>query len=947
MTDDVPQSYVQPDSRIGLITDMFQTPLETGKSAKNCLSLPKGDRRVTPMMAQYLEIKAANPDCLLFYRMGDFFELFFDDAEIASRALGIMLTKRGRHEGLDIPMCGVPIERADDYLQKLIVLGHRVAICEQMEEASEAKKRGAKSVVQRKVIRLITPGTVVEENLVAAHQAHFLAAVVKNPKGTGLDFGLALVDLSSGIFQAARLSQHELALELAKQQPKELVVPPSLIDEGFLKTIIEQQDIFATRFEHPMRSAEDAHRHLREFYAITTLAAFGDFHALEFIAASFLLSYVERTQIAQKPVLRPLAKTSAGRSMAIDPATRANLELTKTLKGDFQGSVLETIRTTVTSAGDRLLASDFAAPLLERTHIESRLDAVAYFHARDALRHSLQKLLKSCPDCERALARLALKRGGPRDLLAIAKAVAVCQDLLHQLTGQADKNPLHEGAANAILLDIHNALQSCPKALGAHITAALNDEVPGHTRDGNFIRHGYDQKLDEARALRDQSQDIIAGLQQEYNLELSQSGIKHIRIKFNNFIGYYFELPKVQGERLLSLSLSGRFIHRQTMSDAMRFSTPRLMELEAKITKAAQEAFALEQAIFETLGGLCQTHARDLHALMDGVARLDVCVALAELAHLAHLSRPIIHEDATFRIVGGRHMVVERTLRKRGEHFIGNDCCLSFGDGQEGLLNLVTGPNMAGKSTYLRQNALIVILAQMGSFVPADEAHIGIVDQLFSRVGASDDLARGRSTFMVEMVETAAILNQAKAKSLVIVDEIGRGTATYDGLSIAWATLEHLHDRLTCRTLFATHYHELTQLAPQLSRLRNLTLEVKEWNGGIVFLHKIIEGCARKSYGIEVARLAGLPASVIARAKAILADLEISHMDKNYDDLFAASRARLTAKSPLHDARTLEALSHKNDARDEALARIQALSLDELRPIEAMNVLYEIKRLLS
>ena len=923
----------QTDSKISLLTDLFQSPITTQHKAAQELAKAKQLGRITPMMAQYLEIKAANPDCLLFYRMGDFFELFFDDAEIASRALGIMLTKRGKHEGLDIPMCGVPVERSDDYLQKLIALGHRVAVCEQMEEASEAKKRGAKSVVKRDVTRLITPGTVVEDNLLEPGQSNFLVALVNVSSAQAPEFGLAAVELSTGLFQVETLQQEGLSTELARLQPKEILVNDNMREHASVKQIFQNTAFHVTNFNRPQLGALEASQHLCAFYHINTLMAFGEFSNAEVMAASFLLSYLERTQLAQKPLLRPLTRIYNQNFMQIDAATRANLELTRTQSGEYKGSVLETIARTQTSSGARLLAQDFSAPLLHLPTLNARLDAVGYFVNAPDLRRNLHEVLKQFPDCERALARLALNRAGPRDVFAIAKSLSLIQSLSESLAQTI--------IPAQVLREILETFEQAPIPLQQTITAALTDELPLLIRDGGFVRQGYDIALDDARMLRDQTREFIAKLQQKYSADLSVLGIKQVRIKFNNFIGYYLELPQIQGDKLLQAPWLETYIHRQTMSDAMRFSTSELVELERKISNATHEALQLELKIFETLRQLCLEQATTLHRLVDCVARLDVCVSLAELASQQNYVRPKLYDDITFEIKNGRHLVVEHALQKQGQKFISNDCTLSAENELHGLIIVMTGPNMAGKSTFLRQNALIAILAQIGSFVPADEAHIGLVDQLFSRVGASDDLARGRSTFMVEMVETAAILNQARNKALVIVDEIGRGTATYDGLSIAWAVMEYLHNVCCCRALFATHYHELTKLSADLPRVRNLTLQITEWQGEIVFLHKVASGSAKKSYGIDVAKLAGLPSDVIRRARDILVSLE---EDKTQGDMVDVHSPVSYKSEPVSRENIKPEGMPKPDVLQQ---KLMSLSVDDLTPKSALDLLYELKSLVQ
>jgi DNA mismatch repair protein MutS len=887
--------------------------------------LAKEAVRLTPMMAQYFEIKAANPDCLLFYRMGDFYELFFQDAEIASRALGIVLTKRGKHEGEDIRMCGVPIERADDYLQRLIALGHRVAVCEQLEDPAEAKKRGAKSVVRRDVVRLVTPGTITEDRLLEPGRANVLVAVQRVRGGeTRVLFGVAALDISTGAFSLSEIDEPGVSVEIARIEPSEILVPQILLDDPSLARLFSETGIPITPIGRNMSDGALAERRVCDFYGVETLDGFGALTRAEIGAAAIALAYVARTQIDARPSLSPPLRRVRGATMEIDASTRANLELTRTLSGDRAGSLLATIDLTVTSAGARQLAERMASPLTKPADIAERLDAVGYFVEKAPLRAELRTILRAAPDFIRALSRLSLDRGGPRDLAAVRGGLHVARLVAGKLANDL--------TAQGVLVEACGRLAAADGALEDELAANLNDELPLNKRDGGFLRAGASASLDEARALRDESRRVIAELQGKY-CELAET--RQLKIKHNNFLGFYIETVQAQGERLLRAPLSATFIHRQTMAGAMRFSTNELAELEAKIASAADRALALELAGFERLRAACLAQMEAIRGLGLALAEIDVVCALAELAVVCDWTRPIVDDSLSFLIEGGRHPVVEAALRVRGEPFVANDCDLSGEAMDGGRIALITGPNMAGKSTYLRQNALIATLAQMGSFVPARRAHIGIVDRLFSRVGAADDLARGRSTFMVEMVETAAILNQASARSLVILDEIGRGTATFDGLSIAFATIEHLNAANRSRTLFATHFHELTRLSKTLPRLFNLTMRVTEWKNSLVFLHEVAPGSADRSYGVQVAKLAGLPASVIARAKVILGELEATN--RSGEILRSIDELPLFAAAPKPPAPVKE-----SDALRERLASIDP---DELSPREALAALYLLKKL--
>jgi DNA mismatch repair protein MutS len=879
--------------------------------------------RVTPMMEQYVEIKTANPDCLLFYRMGDFYEMFFDDAEIASRALGIVLTKRGKHLGRDIPMCGVPIERADDYLHKLIALGHRVAVCEQLEDPAEARKRGNKSVVRRDVIRLVTPGTLTEDSLLDAKRNNYLLAIARAraSSGEGSRFGLASLDISTGEFRITECDGLSLAAEISRLEPSEILVSDALYGDPELTPLLRSLPA-VTPLARDVFDGATAERRLASYFAVATTEAFGTLTRLEVTAAAACITYVERTQLGKRPPLSPPQREAQGATMAIDAATRANLELMRTLSGDQRGSMLVTIDRTATAAGFRLLAQRLASPLTDPAAIAARLDAIETLCADNILRNDIRARLAVAPDIARALARLAVGRGSPRDLAAIRDGLSAAMALSQRLQDLA--------AAPAEISDAAAALKKPDAPLAPTVAAALADELPAFKRDGGFIREGYDAALDEVRGLRDESRRVVAALQARY---ADETQIRALKIRHNNVLGYFVEITAQHGDKLMGAPWNTTFIHRQTLAGQVRFTTTELAELEQRIASAAERALGLELDIFERLLSSVMASADDIKNAARALAVLDVAAGLATLAMERNYIRPVVDESLQFHVVGGRHPVVEQAL---DGPFIANDCNLSPPHHEHaGRIHVVTGPNMAGKSTYLRQNALIAILAQIGSFVPAQRAHIGVVDRLFSRVGAADDLARGRSTFMVEMVETAAILNQATARSLVILDEIGRGTSTYDGLSIAWATIEHLHETNRCRTLFATHFHELTALASRLPRLVNVTVRVKEWQGDVIFLHEVMPGAADRSYGIQVAKLAGLPGAVIERAKIILAELEAedrtSHARRLIDDL------------PLFAAARPVTLTGMDEASSAVIAAIAALNPDEMSPREAIETLYALK----
>ncbi len=881
------------------------------------------DADTTPMMAQYLEIKRQHEGTLLFYRMGDFYEMFFADAARASAILGIALTKRGRHQGDDIPMCGVPVHAAEQYLQKLIRAGERVAICEQMEDPAEAKKRGAKSVVRRDVIRLVTPGTLTEDALLDAGSRNHLACLAV--LGTG-DMALSWTDISSGSFTVTTTSPNRLAADLARVAPAELLLADKLLDDAVLAPLVKASAIPLSPQPQSRFDSQNAEQRLKSHFGLQTLDALGSFSRADHSALGALLDYLSLTQVGQLPYLRAPTKEEANAGLIIDPATRANLELSRTLSGEKKGSLLSVITRTVTSPGARLLADHLARPLADPVLINDRLDAVAFFHGESLFADDLHGALRKVPDMERALARLTGNRGGPRDLAALRDGLAAAMAIAATLKA-------HDGlvAMPAAIVDVTEALSTAPQELITKFSNGLAAELPQLARDGGFIAAGFHAELDEARALRDETRRVIAALQARY---AEMSGVRALKIKHNNVLGYFIEVTAQQAEMLKGNDAEKHFIHRQTIASAVRFTTTELADLEQKIAQAGAQALAIELDLFKTFLDSVIAKVAVISTVAEALAKLDVALGLARLAREQRYVRPHVDDSLAFSITDGRHPVVEVALANEGAStFRTNSSNL---DGGAKHLWLLTGPNMAGKSTFLRQNALICVLAQIGSFVPASAAHIGVANRIFSRVGAADDLARGRSTFMVEMVETAAILNQATERSLVILDEIGRGTATFDGLSIAWATLEHLHDVNHARGLFATHYHELTALGARLHGLHCAAMKVREWKGEIIFLHEVGEGSADRSYGIQVARLAGLPPAVIARASAVLARLEKSRDGKTgqavIDDL------------PLFAATAHQPVIAEPDGLRELLA---STDVDTLSPRAALDLVYELARLHS
>ncbi|SEM50392.1 DNA mismatch repair protein MutS [Gemmobacter aquatilis] len=876
------------------------------------------EETVTPMMAQYLEIKAQYADAILFYRMGDFYEMFFADAVAASEALDIALTKRGKHLGEDIAMCGVPVVAAEGHLLALIRKGFRVAIAEQMEDPAEAKKRGSKSVVRRDVVRLVTPGTLTEDSLLEARRHNYLCAFAEvRDEGA-----LAWTDISTGELRVMPCPRPRLSPELARLAPREVLVSETA--EAELDGLIRDLGAAITSLSRASFDSAGAEKRLCALWQVGTLEAFGSFGRAELAAMGALVDYLELTQRGKLPLLRPPLREALGGAMQIDAATRRNLEITAALSGGRAGSLLDAVDRTATAGGARLLERRLAAPSRDLSVIAARLDAVDLLVDRARLRDDLREALRRVPDMDRALSRLALDRGGPRDLAAIRSG-------LSQAALIAD---LMSGLEPGLLTDAALGLRGHDQII-SYLYQSLVEEPPLLARDGGFIAAGFDAELDATRRLRDEGRGVIAAMQADY---ISQTGIQSLKIKHNNVLGYFIETTSTHAERMLAPPLNETFIHRQTTANQVRFTTVPLSEIETKILNAGNHALELEKRHFADLRAAVLAEAGRIGVAAQGLAELDVAAGFADLAVAEDWARPHVDASHAFHVEQGRHPVVERALRRQGAGpFVANDCALT--DERTPAIWLLTGPNMAGKSTFLRQNALIALLAQAGAFVPARAAHIGLVSQLFSRVGASDDLARGRSTFMVEMVETAAILNQADDRALVILDEIGRGTATYDGLSIAWATLEHLHDANRCRALFATHYHEMTALAGKLPGVENATVTVKEWEGEVIFLHEVKKGAADRSYGVQVARLAGLPPAVIDRAKVVLEALE------------AGERQGTRQKALIDDLplfRAAPPAPSKVVTKPSAVeARLRDIQPDELTPMQALKLIYEMKQALA
>jgi DNA mismatch repair protein MutS len=882
----------------------------------------------SPVMAQFFDAKARQPDALIFFRMGDFYEMFFEDAVKAAAAIGIAQTYRGTHAGAPIPMAGVPVHAAEAYLAKLIRAGFKVAVCEQMEDPAEARKRGSKSVVRRELVRVVTPGTLTEDGLLEARGANRLAAVAIRAGQAAV----ASVELSTGEVECFALGKEALASALAALAPSEILVPDRLFAEPGLSAALKSAGGLVQPMAQALAEPSASEARLKRLYGVETLDGFGTLTGAEVAALGLIAAHLETTQGGRMPALSAPRRAGESDVMAIDPATRASLEIERAqvsagAGGGRDGSLLSAIDRTVTAPGARLLAARLARPLMSPEAIDARLDAIDWLLARRTLRQKLRASLKGAGDMARSLSRLALGRGGPRDLAVLQGGLAIGETVAALIAEAREPlaPPAEEIEAAAL------ALVPAPElaAFGSALAAGLDVDLPLLARDGGFVGAGVRPELDEARGLQGDSRQVVATLEARLQLE---TGVP-LKVRHNAVLGYFLEIGAAKAEPLLRPPLSAQFIHRQTMANQVRFTTVELADLDSKIARAADRALAMELEIFEAWRAEAQSLARPIQAAAEALAVLDVAAGLAEWAEETGASRPRVDRSLVFDAQAARHPVVEAAVKRAGDPFTPNDCRLDAAGEAGARLSIVTGPNMAGKSTFLRQNALLAILAQAGCFVPAASLRLGVVDRLFSRVGAGDDLARGRSTFMAEMVETAAILTQATPRSFVILDEIGRGTATYDGLAIAWACAEALHDTNRCRALFATHYHELATLEERLAHVSNLSLKAKEWNGDLVFLHEAGPGPADRSYGVQVAKLAGVPPAVVARARQVLDRLEneaAAQYDLSELPLFAA--VAQSAGPAYRGPSPLEA----------ALAQ---LDLDGMSPREAMEALYRLKGL--
>lgn len=863
-------------------------------------------------MAQWFALKDQEPEALLFFRMGDFYELFFADAQAAAHALDIALTTRGSHAGDPIPMCGVPVSAAPAYLARLIRRGFRVAVAEQ----TQAPQKGQKGPLPRAIVRVVSPGTLTEDELLEAGRANLLFAVAPPPaRGQSHMLGAAWIDISTGAFETATTSQEALPELLARLDPTEILSIPDLLPPEHAQRLAPVPSI---------PSLDSARTHIARAFNVAQIEALGDFAPEHIIACAMVLGYVQRSQAGALPrISRPSLQGLDG-VLGIDPATRHSLDILRTRDGETKYSLLGTVSRTTTAAGARLLAEWLSSPLTDADAITARQQAWLWLNEQSGLNDGLATILRRTPDVARALGRLSAQRGQPRDLAALRDALIAADNTTALL------QPLCRDATPHHIRSLFAALYGRAEGLLARLQAALAEELPARLDDGGVIAKGYDEELDHHRSLRDNSRRVIAGMQGDLS---ARFGINSLKIKHHAQLGYVIEVPAAHGTKLRD---NPELSFRQGTASLARFTTEDLATLDQAILEAADKASRRERALFD---GLC-TQALETPALEDvaqALATLDVLRACALLAQGGNWCCPQITNGTDFTLTACRHPVVEAALAESGSadaRFIPNNCSLE----PDRRVMLLTGPNMAGKSTFLRQTALAVILAQAGLPIPAKSATIGVVDRLFSRVGGADDLARGRSTFMVEMTEAAAILNQAGPRSLVVVDEIGRGTSTLDGLAIAWATLEALHGHLGARTIFATHFHELNALTDALPRLQACTMAVREWRDKVVFQHEVRPGAARKSWGLHVARLAGVPSTVIDRASRLLSTLEQQH---------AQSRPTLPLFDTLLTDPTDDETPASPSAPDTLRETLNTLNPDSMSPRDALSALYALKELVT
>ncbi len=855
----------------------------------------------TPMMSQYLASKAECQDCLLLFRLGDFYELFFEDAKKASSILNIVLTHRGKMDGDDIPMCGIPVANLDYYVGKLIKSGQKVAICEQMEDPIEAKKRGYKSIVKREITRVISAGTLVEDNLLTYNEHNYLMSIVPEfKKGKIEHVSFAIIDISTGDFFVNTVTYKDVDDILDTYSPKEILIPSNF--EDLIKEISDKENITITPLPSSKFNPQIEKSRLEKYFQVSTLDSFELTHDTELSCCGSILEYLIITQKSNLSKLPIPKKISLKNCLVIDASTSKSLEIMVSSHLDRKNSLLDVIDRTKTAFGARLLASRVSLPIVDKDLLNKRLDCIEFFINHKELNQEVRNLLSQCPDFERSINRIRFNKFSPKDVECIRDALLATLKLQKLCKNQ--NVPAEDNAVNIDkLFDFSKLSEILNKAL-----------VKKFSTNGSVIAEKYSEELDKLRYLRANSEKLIQNLQDKY---IYQTGINTLKIRNNAIIGWYIEIPASQQSKILP-----EFKHRQTLVNNIRYTTEEILILQSKLISINEQYDTLEQKIYqEIVNKIIEQYDSISHAIKV-LSLLDIYTNFAEIAVERNYIRPIITNEPILQIKNGKHPVLSYLQKE----FIANDCDLS----EDSRVCLLTGPNMAGKSTYLRQNALLIILAQIGSFIPADEAEIGIVDRLFSRIGASDDIAMGRSTFMVEMIETATILNQATEKSFVILDEVGRGTSTYDGLSIAWAVIEHLYNKNRCRVLFATHYRELTALKETLNNINCKTLKVQEWNGNVIFYHKIIDGIADKSYGIHVASIAGVPIPVIRRAKNLLSKFE--KQDSHNFSPEPADQIEF-AYSPL--------------PKSSVEQKLRQLNLDNMTPVEALNLLYEMKKMIN
>ena len=869
--------------------------------------------KATPVMRQFLDVKFANIDCLVLFRMGDFYELFYEDAITAARVLGIALTKRGKTENDEIAMCGVPHHALENYLNKLLEDGFKVAICDQLETPEEAKKRGGyKAVVNRDVTRIITPGTIIEESLLEAGEPNYLVSVVIGKNIAALSY----VDLSTSEIAVISIPEGQIINELARLKPKEVLLAEKYRAGEVASQISSVLNIRISFQVDSFFAVNKCRKNLLDFYQLKDTGAIGELEEIQISAVGGVIEYISITQKDNLPKLPKPKILNYQQFMAIDASTRRNLEITNTISGGIRGSLFDCIDSSVTKSGSRLLYKYLSSPLIDIHEINKRLDITKYFYDDIVLVNDLRALLKKTGDLERCITRLNMGRSTPKDLLSIKYTIEIAEAIKAVFVAQKG-------------IELPKQIEQLVKPLTGlnelyeFIDEVINDDAPNITTNGGIIKHEYHPKVKELYGLINNSHIAIEQLRDKYRKD---TGIDTLKISNNNVLGLFIDITARHADKMLDT----KFIHRQTTANSIRYTTADLQELESKIINAKTLVISLEQEIYNEVCQKVINVQITLYRMSEALSLLDVYSNFAYVADENNYVMPEISSDLVFEIKGGRHPVVEKSLKKNREDFICNDCNLKLDE----RVWLLTGPNMAGKSTYLRQNAIITILAHIGSFVPAVSAKIGVVDKIFSRIGAGDDLNKGQSTFMLEMLETSAILAQATHKSLIILDEVGRGTSTYDGVAIAWSVLEYVHDKIRARCLFATHYHELIKMEEILPALKNYTVAIDDSSGEVLFLHKIQKGSANKSYGVHVAQMAGLPKSVIKRATSLLEKFE-KESGKSNKKVIKQESYNMNLFDP---NALLEVPKHKK-----IFDQLVAIDPDKLSPREALDALYKLK----